>query len=139
MSPSNAKPYYKEYFREGDHEYEATDAVCWDVTNCHVRSGEVMSEAGINTYMEHPDSQDLSHWWVITMPNGGYIPTAPIGIQTIQARADRRFGLDDHTQHPQMYIKGFKYICCIPKCEHSQCMLWWTPTLEDCPEVPNGP
>ncbi|EDQ98933.1 uncharacterized protein LACBIDRAFT_335525 [Laccaria bicolor S238N-H82] len=101
MSPSNAKLYYKEYFHEGDREYKATDAVCWDVTNCRVQSGEVMSEAGINMYMEHPDSQDLSHWW--------------------------------------MYVKGFEYICCIPKCEHSQRMLWWTPTLEDCPEVPNGP
>ena len=31
------------------------------------------------------------------------------------------------------------YICCIPKCDHSRCMLWWTPTLADCPIVSNCP
>ena len=49
------------------------------------------------------------------------------------------FGLDDWTLHPQMYVQGFKYISCIPKRDESQCMLWWTPTLADCPMVPNSP
>ena len=139
MSSSDAKPYYKEYTREGDPEYKATDALCWDITDRRVRSGEVLSEAGINTYIEHPDKRDPSYWWVITTPNAGYIPTAPIGIRTLQARADGRFGLDDRTLHPQMYVRGFEYICCIPKRDHSRRMLWWTPTLADCPIVSNCP
>jgi len=90
MSIKESKPYYKEYFQESDREYSATDALCWDVMDCRVRSGEVLSEAGINTYVEHLDKKDPSHWWVITTPNRGYIPTAPIGIQQLQARADGR-------------------------------------------------
>ena len=38
-----------------------------------------------------------------------------------------------------MYVKGFEYICCIPRRDESRCMLWWMPTLNDCPLVPNGP
>lgn len=139
MSSEDEKPYYKEYTRKGDPEYSATDAICWDVINRRVRTGEVMSEAGINTYIEHPDKKDPSHWWVITTGNGGYIPTAPIGVRQIQARADGRFGLDDRTLHPQMYVRGFEYICCIPKRDESRRMLWWTPTMADCPAVPNCP
>ena len=116
---SDAKPYYKEYTREGDVEYKATDALCWDVMDCRVRSGEVLSPAGINTYIEHLDKRDLSYWWVITTPNAGYIPTAPISIRKLQVRVDGHFGLDDCTLHPQMYFRGFKYICCIPKHDES--------------------
>ena len=77
---SDAKPYYKEYTHEGDAEYKATDVLCWDVTNCQVQPGEVLSEVGINMYIEHPDKRDPSYWWVITTPNAGYIPMAPISI-----------------------------------------------------------
>ena len=140
MSNDESKPYYKEYMRDKSNpEYSATDALCWDVIDRRVRSGEVISEAGINTYIEHPDQKDPSHWWVITTPNAGHVPTAPIGIQQLQARADGRFGLDDRTLHPQMYVLGFEYICCIPRKDESRRMLWWTPTLADCPVVPNSP
>lgn len=139
MSTEDSKPYYQEYYQDDDHEYSATDALCWDVLDRRVRSGEVLSEAGINTYIEHPDKKDPSHWWGITTPNGGYIPTATIGVRQLQARADGHFGLDDRTLHPQMYVRGFEYICCIPKRDESRRMLWWTPTLADCPMVPNSP
>lgn len=140
MSNDESKPYYKEYMRDKSNpEYSATDALCWDVIDRRVRSGEVISEAGINTYIEHPDQKDPSHWWVITTPNAGHVPTAPIGIRQLQARADGRFGLDDRTLHPQMYVLGFEYICCIPRKDESRRMLWWTPTLADCPVVPNSP
>lgn len=136
---TTSKPYYQEYTRESDGEFCATDAYCWAVLDRQVRTREVASEAGINTFIEHPDKGDPPSWWVITTPNAGYIPTAPIGIRHIQAKADGRFGLDDRTLHPQMYVKGFEYICCIPIRDQSRHMLWWTPTLDDCPMVPNSP
>ena len=140
MSNDESKPYYKEYMPDKSNpEYSATDALCWDVIDCRVRSGEVISEAGINTYIEHPDQKDLSHWWVITTPNAGHVPTAPIGIRQLQARADGRFGLDDRTLHPQMYVLGFEYICCIPRKDESRHMLWWTPTLADCSTFQSPP
>jgi len=135
----NSKPYYREYTREGDREFLTTDAYCWDIIDRQVQSREVVSEAGINTFIKHPDRCDPTYWWVITSLNAGYIPTAPIGTRQIQAKADGHFGLDDRTLHPQMYVKGFEYICCIPKHNESRCMLWWTPTLTDCPVVPNSP
>ncbi|EDR08573.1 uncharacterized protein LACBIDRAFT_326715 [Laccaria bicolor S238N-H82] len=137
-SPTS-KPYYKEYTHEGDHEFCTTDAYCWNVLDRQVRMREVMSEAGINTFIEHPDKGDPPSWWVITTPNAGYILTAPIGIRHIQAKVDGHFGLDDRTLHPQMYIKSSEYICCIPICDQSRHMLWWTPNPEDCPIIPNSP
>ncbi|KIK04964.1 hypothetical protein K443DRAFT_4158 [Laccaria amethystina LaAM-08-1] len=134
----NSKPDYKEYTRESNSEFLAMDAYCWEVIDHKVRTREVGSEAGINTFIEHPDKVDPTSWWVITTPNVGYILTALIGIQHIQAKADGHFGLDDHTLHPQMYIQGFEYICCIPKHDQSHHMLWWTPTLADCPMIPNS-
>ena len=125
----NSKPYYKEYTRESESEFLATDAYCWDVIDRKVRTREVVSEAGINTFIEHPDKLDPASWWVITTPNAGYIPMAPIGIRHIQAKADGCFGLDDRTLHPQMYVQSFEYICCIPKRDQSRRMLWWMPTL----------
>jgi len=136
---ATSKPYYKEYMHESDHEFLMTDAYCWDVIDRKVRTREVVSEAGINTFIEHPDKGNPPAWWVITTLNAGYILTAPIGIHHIQAKADGCFGLDDRTLHPQMYIKSFEYICCIPLCDQSRHMLWWTPTLDDCPMVPNSP
>ena len=136
---ATSKPYYKEYMRDSEREFLATDAYCWDVIDRKVRTREVVSEAGINAFIEHPDKGDPPAWWVITTPNAGYIPTAPIGIRHIQAKADGRFGLDDRTLHPQMYVQSFEYICCIPRRDESRHMLWWTPTLDDCPMVHNSP
>ena len=131
------KPYYKEYMQELDREFLTTDAYCWDVIDCKVRTREVVSEAGINTFIEHPDKGNPPAWWVITTRNTGYIPPAPIGIHHIQAKVDGHFGLDDCTLHPQMYVQSFEYICCIPRRTQSRHMLWWTPTLDDCPMVHN--
>ena len=109
--------------QELDCEFLAMDAYCWDVKDHKVRTREVVSEAGINTFIEHPDKGDPPAWWVITTPNVGYIPMAPIGICHIQAKADGRFGLDNHTLHPQMYVQNFEYICCIPR--HNQSHKYW--------------
>ena len=136
---ASLKPYYKEYMQESEREFLATDAYCWDVIDRKGRTREVVSEAGINTFIEHPDKGNPPAWWVITTLNAGYIPTAPIGIRHIQVKADGRFGLDDCTLHPQMYIQSFEYICCIPRCDESHHMLWWRPTLDDCPMVHNSP
>ncbi|EDR08962.1 uncharacterized protein LACBIDRAFT_326611 [Laccaria bicolor S238N-H82] len=38
-----------------------------------------------------------------------------------------------------MYVQGPEYICCIPQRNQSHHMLWWTPTLADCPMIPNSP
>ena len=130
---ATSKPYYKEYTWESDREYLATDAYCWDVIDHKVQTREVVSEAGINTFIEHPDKGDPPAWWVITTPNAGYILTAPISIHHIQAKVDGHFGLDDHTLHPQMYVQSFEYICCIPRRDQSRHMLWWTPTLRQLP------
>ena len=133
------KPYYKEYMQESDPEFLTTDAYCWDVIHCKVRTREVVSEAGINTFIEHPDKGDPPTWWVITTLNAGYIPMAPSSICHIQVKAEGHFGLDDRTLHPQMYVQSFEYIFCIPRCDQSRHMLWWTPTLDDCPMVHNSP
>ena len=60
---ATSKPYYKEYLREFDREFLTTDAYCWDVIDRKVQTREVVSEAGINTFIEHPDKGDPPAWW----------------------------------------------------------------------------
>jgi hypothetical protein len=59
---------------------------------------------------------------------------APPGPCNVYARADGRYGPDDHTQWPQPFSHSAPYLCCIPKRDGQQAensIMWWNPTSQD--------
>lgn len=52
---------------------------------------------------------------MITSPNMDFIPQPPIGIMNVILREDCRYGLVNPIQYPQVYSKGWEYLCMIPR------------------------
>jgi hypothetical protein len=102
-----------------------------------VESHEVHSAAGSEVYRA---AGGAPHYWVITSPNSNIIPKPVMGIRTIRAMKDGRFGMEDRTLHPQYYIAGFEYFCCIPRrprnLDHPLAIMWFTPMETDVSLLP---
>ena len=79
-------------------------------------------------------------FWVITSPNCTTIPMPILGVRTVKARRDGCYALDDCTQHPQYYVSGFEYICCIPRRPDDPndplSIMWFMPSYADVSLVP---
>jgi hypothetical protein len=64
-----------------------------------------------------------------------YIPEINLVKRPVQARKDRRFGVDDFTLWPQLYCDQYPHSAVVWKCPDNpndpRTLWWWTPTQAD--------
>ncbi|KAH6910556.1 hypothetical protein BKA70DRAFT_1424217 [Coprinopsis sp. MPI-PUGE-AT-0042] len=102
---------YKRPLSNDQDEWLATDAMVLNVLDIVVQPGELISATGIVHKMDSTARQ----YWVVTSPNMTFIPFVVIGERHVKARSNGLYGFEDRTQHPQYYVDGFQWMCCIPR------------------------
>lgn len=70
---------------------------------------------------------------IITSPNQDFVPQPPCVNAEVQLRSDLRYGVDDFTLWPQVFLEKYPHIAGIPR-KPSQptsdlAAMWWTPTI----------
>ncbi|EAU81264.2 hypothetical protein CC1G_12818 [Coprinopsis cinerea okayama7 len=132
--PPIPKPFYPPYRRiplHGEPDWIGTDAVVYHVLEKPVKEDEYLTRVGQVKVYE--DGRTLVFYWVITTPNMYYIPFLPQPPLEARARRNGRYGELDRTQHPQYYVHGFVWACCIPRKVEGFPYLRWTPEPSHCP------
>lgn len=93
-------------------------------------------DARVLAVVDHPISgKEENGYWVVSSPNGEWVPELRPGVRSVYQRADGRFGFEDWSLWPQHYATRFEYICCIPRQPEDPddplSMLWWNPGAID--------
>ncbi|KAG6914232.1 hypothetical protein DXG01_001544 [Tephrocybe rancida] len=130
-------PQLSEYVRGGGafnlKDIQATDAYVW----CTIPK-KILTVTSKKSQISNGTLQ----YWVITSPNTGFIPRTVIGPHAVCPMADGKFGLNDRTLHPQYYLTGFEYMCCIPRHPKDpndmSHILWYMPRPADAVALEGG-
>ena len=90
------------------------------------------------------DGRAFCTWWswVITTPNQDTIPTPNLRDCKVHLRSDLRYGPDDHTLWPQVFVPEYPHLAAIPRKpedpHHPLSIMWYNPTTFDFVLCPNS-